>query len=167
MKTSKWLAIGVTGLLGASAQLHAEGSDTSAYFCIAEASGGVAYNVHMKKWVGMTFNPDGKFVLRLRQLSRRSEKNALGNNVVVTDYNISLINSGSNTVRTCQNIGSVNSTITVYGDGAFHCADGTTDYVFNLTTNRFLASDVRGYVFRTDNSEDYPSISAGTCTKID
>ena len=102
MKTSKWLAIGVTGLLGASAQLHAEGSDTSAYFCIAEASGGVAYNAHMKKWVGMTFNPDDKFVLRLRQISRRSEKNALGNNVVVTDYNISLMNSGSNTVRTCR-----------------------------------------------------------------
>ena len=99
---SKWFAIGVTGLLGASAQLHAEGSDTSAYFCIAEASGGVAYNAHMKKWVGMTFNPDDKFVLRLRQLSRRSETNALGNNVVVTDYNVSLIDSGSNTARTCQ-----------------------------------------------------------------
>ena len=166
MKTSKWLAIGVTGLLGASAQLHAEGSDTSAYFCISEASGGVAYNPNMKKWVGMTFNPDNKFVLRLRQLSRRSEKNGLGNNVVVTDYNISLIDSGSNTARRCQKIGSVDFTITVDGDGPFHCSDGITDYVFNLTTNRFLASDLRGYVFRTD-SEDYSSISAGTCTKID
>ena len=167
MKTSKWFAISVTGLLGASAQLHAEGSDTSAYFCIAEASGGVAYNAHMKKWVGTTFNPDDKFVLRMRRLSRRSEKNLLGNNEVVTDYNISLIESGSNTARTCQKLGSANSTITVYGDGAFYCADGTTDYVFSITANRFLASDMRDYVFGKDNSEDYPSISAGTCTKID
>jgi hypothetical protein len=167
MKTSTWLAIGVTGLLGASAQLQAEGPDTSVYFCIAEASGGVAYNANMKKWVGMTFNPDDKFVLRLRQLSRRSEKNVLGNNEVVTDYNISLIDSGSNTARTCQKIGSVDSTITVYGDRALYCADGTTDYVFNIAANRFLASDMRGYAFRRDISEDSPSISAGTCTKIE
>jgi hypothetical protein len=117
--------------------------------------------------LGLTFNPDDKFVLRLRQLSRRSEKNVLGDNEVVTDYNISLVESGSNTARTCQKIGSVDPTITVYGDRAFYCGDGTTDYVFNITANRFLASDMRGYVFRKDNSEDYPSISAGTCTKID
>ena len=138
MKSSKWLAISVTtSLMGASAQLHADGSDTSVYFCIAEASGGVAYNANMKKWVGMTFNPDHKFVLRLRQLSRRSEKNALGENEVVTDYNISLIDSGSNTARTCQQIGSVDSTITVYSDRAMYCAVGSTDYVFNIAANRF------------------------------
>ncbi len=168
MTTSKWLAISVACLLGASAQLRAEGSGTSSYFCVVEASGGVAYNANMKKWVGMTFNPDGKFVLRLRQLSRRSEKNALGNDEAVTDYNISLTEFGSSTARTCEKIGSVDPTITVYGDRALYCADGTTDYVFNITANRFLASDMRGYVFgKNDSSEDYPSISAGTCTKIE
>jgi hypothetical protein len=168
MTTSKWLAISVACLLGASAQLRAEGSGTSSYFCVVEASGGVAYNANMKKWVGMTFNPDGKFVLRLRQLSRRSEKNALGNDEAVTDYNISLTEFGSGTDRTCEKIGSVDPTITVYGDRALYCADGATDYVFNITANRFLASDMRGYVFgKNESSEDYPSISAGTCTKIE
>ncbi len=168
MTTSKWLAISGTCLLGTSAQLHAEGSDTSSYFCVVEASGGVAYSANMKKWVGMTFNPDGKFVLRLRQLGRRSEKNVLGNDEAVTDYSISLTESGSSTARTCERIGSVDPTVTVYGDRAIYCADGTTDYVFNIAANRFLASDMRGYVFgKNENSEDYPSISAGTCTKIE
>ena len=167
MTTSKWLAISVTCLLGTSPQLRAEGSDTSSYFCVVEASGGVAYNANMKKWVGMTFNPDGKFVLRLRQLSRRVEKNVLGNDEAVTDYSISLTEFGSSVARACEKIGSVDPTVTVYGNRALYCADGTSDYVFNITVNRFLASDMRGYAIGKDNSEDYPSISAGTCTRIE
>ena len=167
MTASKWLAICVTCLVGAS-QSHAEGSEISSYFCVVEASGGVAYNTNMKKWVGMTFNPHGKFVLRLRQLGRRSERNVHGKDEAVTEYSISLTESGSSTARRCEKIGSVDPTVAVYDDRAIHCADGTTDYMFDITANRFLASDMRGYVFgKKQNGEDYPSISAGTCTRIE
>ena len=46
-------------------------------------------------------------------------------------------------------------------------SEENADYVFSLKTNRFLSIYSIGYMDGEDSNENTPSVSGGTCTKID
>ena len=46
-------------------------------------------------------------------------------------------------------------------------SEENADYVFSLKTNRFLSIYSIGYMDGEDRNENTPSVSGGTCTKID
>ena len=49
-----------------------------------------------------------------------------------------------------------------------HVACGSLpSYQFNLTNNRFLSIYDFGYIDGRDNNDETPSVSGGTCTKIE
>lgn len=145
----------------AKAQL---GEDAS-YFCVVEAVGGLAFDERTKKWVGSTFRPDKKFVLRLKRHRTRVQKATFGEDTV-HDYNVTLTVAGSNSPSNCGNY--PDKHVTVNELGWVVCKGlGLNEYRFNLKTNRFLSAYLLGYIDGADNNDDTPNISGGTCTKID
>jgi hypothetical protein len=161
------LAVFSLCLTATSEPVLAEESGALSYFCNVEASGGVSYNANTQRWVGTTFRPEGKFVLRLHFLKERVIKNEIVKDETVKDYTATLTNAGSKYARPCAKSGAVDPTVTVFERGQLYCTDGTTDYSFSIQTNRFLASYLVGFVGGEDNNDNTPSISAGTCTKIE
>jgi hypothetical protein len=164
--TNKWLPAVIACYYCMPCSLHADGVSSS-YFCVVEASGGMAYDERMQKWVGTVFRPEGKFVLRLQSLAQRTEKGVFDNYETVADYKIFITKSGTNFAQPCERWGSTDPVVSQRGGGALYCSDGVTDYGFNIAKGRFLVSYMRGYLSGRDNNDDTPAMSGGTCTKID
>ena len=141
------------------------GKDAS-YSCVVEASGGIRFNETTKKWEGTQFRTDRKFVLRLKFLKTRVEKDFLGKDETVHDYRVTIALSGGGGAHECFNWASGDRDIvTIKRDGLLVC-DYRTLYKFNLKTNRFIGAYLLGYISGEDD-KDTPAISGGTCTKID
>jgi hypothetical protein len=141
------------------ASAFAEGRD-AAYFCVQEAAGGLWYNTGTKKWEGAIFRPDNKFVLRMKYAATRtSDREA------VSLFRITVTPSGSNYASPCVEFPS--DTVELSSTGWMRCNANVTDYQFNINTNRFLAMYAVGYVNGRDDNSDTPSVSGGTCTKIE
>jgi len=161
--------IGVLVLILTSSGSALAQSKDAAYYCVADAAGGLKYNESMKKWEGASFRPEAKFALRMNFLRARVQKEEYSSLVAeeqVSDYTVTVTTSGSNTGVDC--ISQYPSkTVTVYESGNFRCYTAVTEYIFNVRTNRFLAISRVGYVGGEDNNDNTPSIQGGTCTKID
>jgi hypothetical protein len=76
------------------------GNDAS-YFCVVESAGGISFNETTKKWEGTRFHPDGKFGVRLKFLKTRIQKDVLGEDETVHDYNVTITPSGQKTPWEC------------------------------------------------------------------
>jgi hypothetical protein len=155
-------------ILTGSASAVAQSRD-AAYYCVAEAAGGLKYNETTKKWEGASFSPEAKFVLRMNFLRGRVQKEEYSSLVAeeqVSDYTVTITTAGSNTGVDCVSQ-YPSKTVTVYESGTLRCYTAVSEYIFNVRTNRFLAIYRVGYVAGGDNNDSAPSLQGGTCTKID
>jgi hypothetical protein len=161
------IAISATFASGSTVSDAMAAKDAS-YFCTVEFSGGIAFNERFKKWESTTFRPEGKFVLKLKYLKVRTQKDFLGKDETVTDFNVTLTQAGSNLPSPCLSTGDEwSSIVPVSQYDYFSCYADLSEHYFNLRTNRFLASYMVGFIDGKENNENTPSVSGGTCTKID
>jgi hypothetical protein len=139
----------------------------AAYYCITEMSAGLTFDKTIKRWATIEFRPDRKFVIRMKFIGWRNQKNDTGKDQGVSDYNIALIDAGTTFPNPCLN-SSDQETVTIRDNvGEFRCRVNLTDVIVNLKTLRFLSMYPYGYVDSRDINEDNPYVSGGTCTKID
>jgi hypothetical protein len=102
---------------------------------------------------------DDRFVLRLKFLQSRTEKDQQ-----VHDYKVTIIKSGTSSALACESVG---DSVAVTNERV-ECTSTMTNYQCNLENNRFLGSYPHGYVDGIDNNEDTPPhVSGGKCMKID
>ena len=140
--------------------------ENGAYFCTAELSGGLYYNQSAKSWQSTTLRPDHKFVVRIRYLETKKEALAEGITETYGYYEISITDSGKSFALPCWSLGGEHvGKMDRYKQ--IDCSAGVRDYRFNFEYNRFLETYVIGYVEGRDSNDDTPSISGGTCTRIE
>jgi hypothetical protein len=142
-------------------------SNSASYFCVVEFAGGLAYNETLRRWDAARFRPEGKFVLRMQLLKSRTIKTFSEKEEVVHDYMVTITKSGANSAIPCTSDSPQSRpAVTVDSYGWLTCSSSLTDYKFNLKTNRFISAYLIGYADGRDTNSDTPSISGGTCTKI-
>jgi len=168
MTTSRYASLVlVAALLPTTPTYAIEAKDTS-YFCGVEFSAGLAFNKSTKQWRSAKLKPTKKFVLRLKFLSSGIRKDDLGNDESVSDFNVTVTDAGSDNPLPCYPSQPQKSSITTkLDDPWFSCSAGLYDLNINLGKNRFLAAHLVGYVNGLDVTGDTPTVSGGTCTKID
>ena len=145
----------------AEAQQH----DGSSY-CVAEFVGGVAYDEKLKKWDSARFRPHEKFVVHFKYIGPRM---CGGQDCNSDEYLVKITPSGSDKTEACVGwIPEMHDRIQFTRDaGRGDCEANLRRYTFGLKYNRFLATfEFGGYVIGMDEKTDTPSISGGTCTKI-
>jgi hypothetical protein len=127
-------------------------------------SAGLAFDGASKKWSAAALRVDQKFVLRMKYGGSRMAK-LTAEEVQVSDYDITITDAGTDFDRPC----SYNQKmVTIHDDdGGFRCGTITEDFVVNIKTLRFLRIYPLGYVSGQDNNDNTPSVSGGTCTRID
>jgi hypothetical protein len=161
------IAMSVIVASGPSASNAMAPKDAS-YFCTVEFVGGIAFNQTLKRWDSAKFRPERKFVLKLKYLTTRTQKDLFGKDETVTDFNVTLTEAGSNSPLPCLKTGDDWSAIVPILQYDFvSCTSGLSEHSFNLKKNRFLASYMFGFIDGSDNNDNTPSVSGGTCTKID
>jgi hypothetical protein len=157
----------ITALVGATLALLQPAFSQSkdrAYYCVVEMSAGLALDRTSKKWDATTFRVDQKFVLHMKYGGSRMAK-VIGEEVQVSDYDITITDAGTDFDRPCSNNQKM---VTIHDDdGGFRCGTITEDFFVNIKTLRFLRIYPLGYVDGQDNNDNTPSVSGGTCTKID
>jgi hypothetical protein len=163
---SKRLAFGLSALLASSLSILASEVQDLTYFCVEEFSGGLHYDETAKKWRGATFRADTKFILRLKHIRSRTQKDFIGKDEQVQDYDVTITESGSSVAKPCHNY-PASKTITLDPSRWLRCSDSVERYIFNLNNNRFLSAYLYGYVNGKDTNEDTPHVGGGTCTKIE
>jgi hypothetical protein len=161
------LMIGLLSLVPVTSAFGLDKGNVS-YFCTVEASGGLAYDNSLRKWVGARFDPRGKFVFRLKYAKSTMKKDVSGVQSSIPEYEATITPAGTNATLPCfANAGNtVNVIIGEYGWVDCQMLFGN-DYKFNLKSNRFLETFLSGFIDGSDSGSDTPYIHGGTCTKID
>jgi hypothetical protein len=150
------LAIGVPMI--ARGQEH-DGS----YYCVTEFVGGVAYDETLKKWDSTRFRPHEKFVVHFKYAG----PHMVGDQSYTDDYFVTVTPSGSGKTESCKNYKGEEKVEFTRGVGRGDCEARLGRYTFGLRYNRFLKTfEFGGYAIGMDQNTDTPSISGGTCTKI-
>lgn len=146
----------------ADAQQQYNGS----YYCVDEFAGGVAYDEKQKKWDSARFRPNEKFVVRFQYAG---PKMCGGQDCYADEYFVTITPSGSDKTEACKsdyNGGSDRIEFT-RDVGRGDCQTFPNRYIFGLKYKRFLKTfEFGGYAIGMDQKTDTPSISGGTCTKI-
>jgi hypothetical protein len=143
---------------------HAQEHDGS-YYCVTEFVGGVAYDETLKKWDSAKFRPHEKFVVHFKHAG----PHMVGDQSYTDDYLVTITPSGSNKTEVCKGwYPEMHDKIEFTRDvGRGDCQTILRRYIFGLKYNRFLSTFEAGdYVLGIDQRGDTPSISGGTCTKI-
>jgi hypothetical protein len=78
----------------------------ASYFCTVDFEGGLSFNENLKKWQSTTFLADRKFVLRLKFVASRTQRNYLGDDEPVLDFSVTITDAGSNSPSKCTSKGS-------------------------------------------------------------
>jgi|GEM_PF-5827956 len=176
-------AVSLTAILPSSSNGQTKDGD-AAYYCTAEASGGLAYNKLEKKWEGVAFRATHKFVLRLKFLRANHLKDE-------TDviYEVTITDAGKSDTGLCMSHGNKEVLVSGLARVVF-CEEGGIGYRVNLKNNRYLKSFPFGYytvgsgkfvdvhptdptkpnwqiVPDNDEDSDTPYIEGGACTKIE
>jgi hypothetical protein len=168
MNTSRYTSVVlVAAFLPTTSTYAIEARDTS-YFCGVEFSAGLAFSKSTKKWKSAKLRPTRKFVLRLKFLASGIRKDRLGNDESAGDFNVTVTDAGSDNPTPCYPSQPEKYSITTkLDDPWFSCSAGLYDFNINLGKNRFLAASLVGYVNGQDVTGDTPTVSGGTCTKIE
>jgi hypothetical protein len=152
---------------------YAQESKDASYFCTREMAAGLAYNNSLKRWEGVQLPSEGsfsKFVLRMRFLKERVQKNILDELEDVSDYEVTITEAGSNSGFPCRSggVGFATKIVTVVDDeGELDCSARTYSFKFNLENRRFISVFLHGYVDGAESNENTPMMSGGICTEID
>ncbi len=158
--------LAITSLISTTAA-RAESKNTSLY-CVAEFAEGAWFNSSIKRWDGSVFRPESKFIMRATFLRTRTDQTTINYPIQFDDYNVTITESGSDFTIDCYRDGEGNSKIVSFNKfSRGQCKTGSMEYVFNLKTNSFLQIYSAGYKRGQDNNNDTPSISGGTCTKME
>jgi hypothetical protein len=140
-------------------------SKDAAYYCVAEFAGGLAYDAGTKKWQGASFRTDNKFVMRMKYVGSRGQGSGLTGSL--TEYMVTITQAGDSYAAPCTDDGSYEAKSVLSSNTWVFCNSSLADYKFNLKANRFLSVYALGYVDGTDNNDNTPAMTGGTCTKID
>jgi hypothetical protein len=141
-----------------------------AFYCVAEAVGGLYFDATTKSWRGVPFAASQKFVLRMKYLGTKTDE------ILKTNYDrfrATITDEGKSDGQICFDNDQPpperykSPEVSVYFNANFRCTSLTRDYVFNLKTNRFLSVYAYGYVDGIENNDNTPSVVGGRCTKID
>ncbi len=162
MKCRFALVVGLA--MGLPTSAHAQAKDGS-YYCVTEFSGGLSYNETLKRWQSTRFSPKEKFVANFKY----AEPHVGAGGVSYTDdYYVTITPSGSDKTEDCLTYYPIRSQkIEFIRDSWGSCETHIDRYRFNLTNKRFLQVFENGYINGgEDKGSDTPSISGGTCTKI-
>lgn len=143
----------------------------AAYYCTAEAAGGLAYNEIIKKWQGVAFPAEHKFILRMKFLRTyiHKKESEIQEDEAFNLYEVTITGTGKNFPHECERY-SGNKEVAV---GKYNTVVRTAvliDYKFNLDRNRYLGTYAVGYAVGLgddDEHSDTPAIEDGTCTKIE
>ena len=107
--------------------------------------------------------------MKLEFIAKRNQKDFRGEDQPAADFKVSLTEGGTSYPDYCfsKNFkGFPNTSMTGTFD-YLDCVDPPREYEFNLRTNRFLVYYRSGYLDGKDNNDNTPSMSGGTCTRID
>jgi hypothetical protein len=153
-----------------SSASNAQNDKSAAYFCTSEALAGLKYNKLQKKWEGVGFTADHKFVLRLKYLREFVEKNSKEDKTISV-YEVTMTDAGENFALPCtERLLDNNKEVLVGNNHLVFCNSVGVDYKINLDRNRYLGTYAIGYAVgsrQDDEHSDQPQIEGGTCTKID
>jgi hypothetical protein len=160
------VSVALAAFMGAALSTQgaaAQGTFSGTYVCLDEFGGGIAYDQRTQRWLGTTFSPSRRFVLKLNFApERRPDK--LPEGIEVYTGVISIVgDEGSN--HECSWGGS--RTLAVFSDGDLLCYAALSTYRFNLKTLRFTTAYQRGYVDGEDDNQDTPRMMGGSCAKIE
>lgn len=167
------ITIGIFSFSAVAGEVYdTSGMYAGSYLCIADASGGVAYEVPTGRWVGAVFNvDDSRFVLKVEPLAIDTVK-FLGAPEKAQSYRVAVAPFGG-AARVCHSqtvdltsIDDKNEPTYMWAGGSFVCTSVLSEYRFNLSKLRFSKIYSIGYVNGEDNRENTPSIQIGRCTKI-
>lgn len=135
------------------------------YYCVVEMAGGLYYDESSKRWRSGTFHTDDKFVLKLKYLRTQMGKDFVNRDEAIQTFNVAIVEGGSNTDAECRSR-DWSEVVEVRPNNYIVCNAVLSDYIINLSNNRFLRNYMSGYVDGADNNKNTPAISGGTCTKI-
>jgi hypothetical protein len=164
MKASLSFALGLA--IGLPVFAEAQEHDGS-YYCVAEFSGGLAYDEKLKEWKGTRFRATEKFVVYFKYVGPHLPYG--GGQSYTEDYFVTVTTSGSDKVETCKTYyNEASDKIEFTRDvGRGDCQTFLHRYTFGLKYKRFLSTfEWGGYAIGMDEKTDTPTISGGTCTKI-
>lgn len=159
----KALAIAIVLVSSPAAALPAK---DASYYCNAVASGGIFYNTGTAQWEPTRFKPDRKFVLKLRFLAQRQQKDLFDQLETVGDFEVTMTDAGTSRALPCANLKDFTPTNSIGKENWLVCVSSLSEYRFDLNANRFLGAYLQGYVNGKDTNDDTPAVTAGVCTKI-
>ncbi|WP_426609501.1 hypothetical protein [Bradyrhizobium sp. McL0616] len=135
------------------------------YYCVVEMAGGLFYDENSKRWRSGTFRTDEKFVLKLKYLRTQVGKDLMNRDEAVQTFNVAIVEGGSNTDAECR-ARDWSEVVEVRPNNYIVCNAVLSDYIINLSNNRFLRNYMCGYVDGVESNKNTPAVSGGTCTKI-
>ncbi|MFK4650081.1 hypothetical protein ABIF97_000015 [Bradyrhizobium japonicum] len=134
------------------------------YNCVAEFSGGVAYDEVSKKWDSARFRPSDKLIVRFKYLGPTL---CGGQDCYSDQYLVSITPSGSDKASVCKDYKGSEKIQFTRDVGRGDCEANYHRYTFGLKYKRFLSTyEFGGYAIGMDQKTDTPSITGGSCTKI-
>ncbi len=144
------------------------GKFAGSYLCLAEASGGVAYDDTSKKWVGTPFLADEKYIVKVENIGTKELKLEFTEEVAAL-YTIKVSNFGETVsdLDGCTGHGKkLDEPFPFSKDGGFECMTLGTDWTVNLATGRYLKAYLWGFTGGEDDINDTPSVEVGLCSKL-
>jgi hypothetical protein len=156
-----------------SSTSDAQNKTNAAYYCTAEASGGLAYNNVLKKWEGVAFPVTHKFILRLKFVRTyvRRKENEFDKDETGNYYETTITDAGESFASPCVSYyGNAKEVWVSENINTVFCEAALVEYKFNLNRNRYLGTYSVGYAVglgSDDEHSDTPAIEGGTCTKIE
>ena len=118
---------------------------------------------------GRDVQAPSQILMRMKACARWRGKEYSGKDEPAQLFDVTTTKAGSSTALPCENPREPSGSVAIGGDEVeFDCLGANLqEFKFNLKTNRFLAIYAVGYVDGTNNNADNPTLSGGTCTKID
>lgn len=134
------------------------------YYCVAEFSGGVAYDERLKKWDSARFRPTDKFIVQFKYIGPHM---CGGVDCLTDEYFVTVARGDKKEVCKSRWQDEPDKVQFTRGVGRGDCEADLRRYIFGLKYNRYLATfEFGGYAIGMDQVTDTPYISGGTCTKI-
>jgi hypothetical protein len=144
------------------------------YACIAEASGGVAFDESTQRWSGTRFDyRDQNFSLSMKPMSREDAKLLYkGEGDAPSQYSAAYETQNGEISDFCKEASVIKNTevlsnyTTVSANGVMVCKISIEQRLrINLETRRFMLITDTGYIGKS--TSETPNMTVGTCMKVD
>ena len=164
-QTLRTISVIATSLVGCAAVAEPEQDFSGAYFCTAEAAGGVRFNDSTERWQGTRFTADTKRIITIERGGKVLDvvPESLDYYYVTYKYHGEDIDLGcvdvSDTLSEFPQLIHIN-------DGEISCKTYGGWLEVNLRNGRFLQTSTAGYTDGIDNNRNTPAVVIGTCSRI-